>query len=166
MAVIVPTVMLILAVFVAAVPWGLPAAATFIPAFLTFLLVFLFSSHRKHPIPAVVVFVAGLMADALTAGPLGYWAIIFLLGHVPARMVMRSRKVAESLTDLWFVFAVATLVAVGVGWTIASVYYLRLIDWWPMALGALVAVAAFPMAAWSMRRSLAFGRYRFIDVRT
>lgn len=164
MAAMFPTLVLFLAVVIGAVPWGLPGEATFIPPFVTFLLVFLFSAQRKYPLPAVVVFLAGLTTDVLTAGPLGYWAIVYLLGHVPARMARRRRAV-HSLSGLWGVFIATTALAASAGWAIASLYYLRLIDWWPIALGALVAVALFPILASWRRRSLAMGRYRLLDVR-
>ena len=165
MAAIYPTLLLFIAVVVAAVPWGLPGDVTFIPPFITFLLVFLFSAQRRYPLPPVLVFLAGLTADVLTAGPLGYWAIVYLLGHIPARLAM-SGEAVDSLTGLWGVFIMTVIAAACAGWAIASIYYLRLIDWWPMTLGTLVAIVAFPIVAWIMRRWLAMGRYRVLEVRT
>lgn len=149
--------LLLVAVVVAAVPWGLPEQATFILPFLTLLLVFAFSAPREKTIPAWLAFLAGLVTDILTAGPLGYWAFLFTLCHALTRL-MAHRAPALSLVVLWLQFLlVATLVA-GAGWALASAYYLRPIDGWPIAFATLVAMLACPALLWWLRRGLGFGR--------
>ncbi len=155
--------MIMFAVVASAVPWGLPGETTFILPFVTFLLVFLFAARPQQRVPVWLVFLAGLGTDVLTAGPLGYWAFIYTLGHTSSRILTRGQPF-ESLARLWLSFVPAAAAAAAAGWVLASLYYLRVIDWWPIALGTGCAIALFPLFAWRMRRSLAPGRYHGLAV--
>ena len=148
-----PTLVLLLAVVVAAVPWALPVAAGFVLPLQLIIFVFALSLQRNYVLPSLSVFAAGLLMDVLTAGPLGYWAIIFLITHTFARLLAR-RSVHISFPMLWVAFAVTAATASIAGWALASVYFVRLIDWQPMMIGAAAAIVLFPLIAWPMRRSL------------
>ena len=150
---IVPSLVLFLAVVVAAVPWVLPAAASFILPLLLIIFVFLLTIQHKRDLPTVSVFVAGLLMDVLTAGPLGYWAIIFLLTHTLANFYAKRAGTAQ-FGKLWFAFAMTAAAASIFGWVLASIYFVRVIDWQPMFIGGAVAIALFPLVAWPLRRSL------------
>jgi cell shape-determining protein MreD len=145
------------AVVIAAVPWGLPGETTFVLPFLTLLLVFVFSVHPKSAVPGWLVFAAGLATDVLTAGPLGYWAFIYMLCHALARAIA-ARAPVQTLPGLWIKYSGAALLAAMAGWGLAVVYYVRLIDWWPIALGTLVSIAVSPLVGWALRRSWSPGR--------
>lgn len=147
---------LLAAVIVAAVPWGLPGETTFILPFLTLLLVFLFSSPRRTMMPAWLVFLAGLATDILTAGPLGYWAFLYTLCHALARS-MAHRMPARSVAVLWLQFTLAAAISASAAWGLAALYYLRVIDWWPIALGAIAATLLCPFVALTLRRGLFAG---------
>jgi rod shape-determining protein MreD len=146
------------AVVIAAVPWGLQGETTFILPFVTLLLVFLFSVHPSWAIPGWLVFAAGLATDVLTAGPLGYWAFIYTFSHAMARH-FACKAPAESMSGLWLRYSVTASLAGATSWGLATVYYLRIIDWWPIALGTMVSILLCPFVAWLMRRSLTLGRY-------
>lgn len=147
---IVPSLVLFLAVVVAAVPWALPAAASFIMPLLLIIFVFALTLRPNHELPTVSVFAAGLLMDVLTAGPLGYWAIIFLLTHTLARFY--SRRAGEKrFAGMWLAFAATAAVAAIFGWALASIYFVRFIDWQPMFIGGAVAIALYPLAVWPLR---------------
>jgi len=148
-----PTLVLLLGVVIAAVPWALPVAAGFVLPLQLIILVFALSLQRVHVLPTFSVFAAGLLMDVLTAGPLGYWAIIFLITHTLARFLAR-RTTSLSFIMLWAMFAATAATASMAGWALASLYFVRLIDWQPMLIGAGAAVALFPLIAWPLRRSL------------
>lgn len=150
---IVPTVVLLLAVVVAAVPWVVPSQASFVLPLLLIIVVFLLTLQRKRQLPSLSVFAAGVLMDVLTAGPLGYWAILFLLTHMLA-VFYRARVGRGQFAALWLVFAGTATIAAAAGWALASLYFVRIIDWQPMLIGGAVAVALFPFAAWPIRRSL------------
>lgn len=154
-----PSLVLFLAVVVAAVPWVMPAEASFILPLLLIIVVFILTLQRRRKLPGVSVFAAGLLMDILTAGPLGYWAALFLLTHTIA-VQYRVRAVRVEFSNLWLVFAVTALLAAGAGWGLASLYFVRIIDWWPMVIGGFVAIALFPVIAWPLRRSLGLSTMR------
>jgi rod shape-determining protein MreD len=162
---IIPSLFLFLAVVVAAVPWALPSRASFILPLLLIIIVYVLTLQRRMVLPSLSVFAAGLLMDILTAGPLGYWAIIFLLTHTLAALYGR-RDATPGFGMLWLVFAATAVVTSISGWVLASLYFVRVIDWQPMLIGGAVAVALFPLVAWPMRRSLgvvpagAFVRWR------
>lgn len=150
---IVPSLVLFLAVVVAAVPWALPSRASFILPLLLIIIVYVLTLRRHAVLPGLSVFTAGLLMDILTAGPLGYWAIIFLLTHTLASLFSK-RAARPGFGMLWLVFAATAVAASLSGWALASLYFVRMIDWQPMLIGGAVAVALFPLVAWPMRRSL------------
>ncbi len=162
---IIPSLFLFLAVVVAAVPWALPSRASFILPLLLIIIVYVLTLQRRMVLPSLSVFAGGLLMDILTAGPLGYWAIIFLLTHTLAALYGR-RDATPGFGMLWLVFAATAVVTSISGWVLASLYFVRVIDWQPMLIGGAVAVALFPLVAWPMRRSLglvpagAFVRWR------
>lgn len=150
---VVPSLVLFLAVVIAAVPWVLPAEASFILPLLLIIVVFALTLQRKRQLPGVSVFAAGVLMDILTAGPLGYWAALFLLTYTIA-VQYRLRAGHRSFGALWLVFSVTAIVAAATGWVLASVYFVQIIDWRPMMIGSLVTIALFPLVTWPMRRSL------------
>lgn len=150
---IIPSLVLLLAVVVAAVPWALPAMAGFVLPLQLIIFVFALSLQRKYELPTLSVFAAGLLMDVLTAGPLGYWAIIFLITHTLAGLLTR-RKVLTNFAILWVTFSATAATASITGWALASLYFVRLIDWQPMLIGGAAAIALFPLLAWPLRRSL------------
>lgn len=147
------SLVLFAAVVVAAVPWALPSSAGFILPLLLIILVFLLTLKRSSELPTISVFVAGLLMDILTAGPLGYWAIVFLVTHTITLLYSRHRR-STGFGKLWFVFAGVAAAASISGWALASLYYVRFIDWQPMLIGGAVTILIFPLALWPLRRSL------------
>jgi rod shape-determining protein MreD len=110
--------------------------------------------------PAGAVFASGLAMDVLTYGPLGFWSLVYLAGFgVASRRWGRGEEEAEgsaSLAGLVCVVALASAVA----WAGSSLYFVRLMDWRPMALAGVAAAIAYPLVA------LALGPVaRFIDGR-
>jgi len=150
MALIFPAFAIFLAVVIAAVPWGLPGQTTFVLPFITLLLVFLFAARRVDPAPSWLIFLAGLATDILTAGPLGYWALIYILTYTLAR-VLPGKSWTQTIGGLWLVFLAAAVIAGTSGWAIASLYYFRVIPWEPIALGIGAASVLFPLASWVTR---------------
>lgn len=150
---IVPTLVLLVAVVVAAVPWVVPSQASFVLPLLLIIAVFLLTLQRKRQLPSLSVFAAGVLMDVLTAGPLGYWAILFLLTHMLA-VFYRARAGRGRFAGLCLVFAGTAICAAAAGWALASLYFVRMIDWQPMMIGGAVTIALFPLAAWPMRRTL------------
>ena len=150
---IMPSVVLLVAGVIAAVPWALPESASFILPLLLIILVFVLTVQQRQELPSLSVFAGGLIMDILTAGPLGYWAAIFLLTHTLAGLY-RRRKSPREFGGIWLAFAGTAIAASISGWGLASLYFVRLIDWQPMLIASVTAIALFPLVAWPMRRTL------------
>ena len=73
-----PAAVLLVAVLVAAVPWGLPPETKAALPLLPYLGVHYWTERRPAAMPDWLVFLAGFATDVLGQGPLGYWALIYL----------------------------------------------------------------------------------------
>ena len=141
---ILPTVSVLFAVLAAAVPWGLPADATFILPLVVVMMVFCWRALPGTVLPPYLAMLLGLLTDITSGGPLGFWALMCLIaasagGRVP------SHTDGRDVSRLWLAWTgVAALVAL-LGWLLASLYFLRWIDWWPIAFGALASIVLFPV---------------------
>ena len=144
-----PALSVLFAVVATAVPWGLPADATFILPLVVVLMVFCWRAipgTALHPAGAAGL---GLLADLLSGGPLGYWALMGLVAATVGRKPGSLRESRDVGTH-WLIWA---LLATGLGvfgWLLASLYYLRWIDWWPIAFGAVTSVVLFPLVLYGL----------------
>jgi rod shape-determining protein MreD len=154
---ILPALSVLFAVFAAAVPWGLPADATFILPLVVVMMVFCWRALPGTVLPPYVAMLLGLLTDITSGGPLGFWALMTLIaasagGRAP------SLTDGRDLSRLWFVWGMVAGGVACLGWLLASLYFLRWIDWWPIAFGALASIALFPVVLhgllWIRRGSL------------
>ena len=76
---IVPTLSLLVAVFAAALPWGLPAGAVFIPPLVVVMMIFCWRALPGTVLPLSLAFLLGLLTDFMSGGPLGFWALMALI---------------------------------------------------------------------------------------
>ena len=139
-----PALSVLLAVLATAVPWGLPADATFIPPMVVMTMVFCWRALPDTTFPVYLALLLGLLTDILSGGPLGFWALMALIaanagGHAPSPGDSQDRN------RLWLVWA-GVAASVGVlSWLLGSLYILRVIDAWPIAFGAAVSILLFPL---------------------
>ncbi|HXG78305.1 MAG TPA: hypothetical protein VNJ31_03060 [Methyloceanibacter sp.] len=139
-----PALSVLFAVLAAAVPWGLPAHATFILSLLAVTMVFCWRIIPGTTLPAYLAMLFGLLGDLLGGGPLGFWALMMLIG-VTAGGYAGPFTDGRDLKRLWIVWSIAAFLIAGLSWLLASLYFLRWIDWWPMAFGACASVLLFPV---------------------
>jgi rod shape-determining protein MreD len=141
---VVPALSVLFAVLAAAVPWGLPADATFILPLVVGMMVFCWGVIPDADLSPVAAMLLGLLTDITSGGPLGFWALMML---VAATAGGRSRPFAseEDLGVLWLIWAALAVALSCLGWLLASLYFLRWIDWWPIAFGAATSVVLFPL---------------------
>lgn len=133
----------------AVLPWGLPADGRFVLPFLTVIAIFYWSLRSPERLPLWVPFVAGLVVDVLSNGPLGYWPLIYLASVM---MGVEAHGVASSRAGVnWGLFAVATGALVIGAWGVASIYHLALADWQPFAWAAWCAALAYPLVTFVLR---------------
>lgn len=138
-----PALSVLLAVLATAVPWGLPGEATFIPPMVVMLMVFCWRALPGTVFPPYLALLLGLLADILSGGPLGFWALMALIAAIAGG---RTASLADSQdrNRLWVVWA-GVAVSIGVlSWLLGSLYFLLWIHVWPIAFGALASILLFP----------------------
>jgi rod shape-determining protein MreD len=51
----------------------------------------------------------------------------------------------REMAPLWFIWTVLAPGLTLFGWLLASTFFLRWVDWWPILVGAVASVALFPV---------------------
>jgi rod shape-determining protein MreD len=146
---ILPGLSVMFAVIATAVPWGLPGDATFILPLVTVMMVFCWRSFPGVSFAPALAMLLGLLTDIMSGGPLGFWALM-MLAAATAGGYARPLVEIKAYTALWLVWAVLVSVLAGLGWLLASLFFFRWIDWWPIAFGALASTALFPVVLYGL----------------
>ena len=138
-----PTLTILVSVLICAVPWGVRASIAFVLPLATAMLIFLYAVRPNVLLPPWLAFLVGILTDLLTGGPLGYWALLFVIAHGIGRSLPFEDN--RRFLRLWPSYLLAAIVIGSFAWIVGSAYYMRLIDWRPLAI-ALVAVSlVFPL---------------------
>mgnify|MGYP001820315173 FL=1 len=144
-----PAFSVLIGVIATAVPWGLPADATFIQPLLVVMMVFCWRAipgTELHPAAAAVL---GLLADLLSGGPLGFWALMCLVAATVGLKPGSFRERRDIWTE-WLAWTALICLLGLFGWLLASLYYLRWIDWWPIAFGVVTSIVFFPVVLYGL----------------
>lgn len=136
---------------VAAVPWGAGDAAEYMLPLITLFIVHFWASRWRILMPSPFVFLVGLTTDLLTNGPLGFWALLYLLAYGIGAFGPRFRSMfANAFWSLAVLLALAVL-----GWVISSVYYLKILSPVDIIMGTVMAGALSGVIAWALVPSCA-----------
>lgn len=138
-----PALTILLGVLVTAVPWGLPAVATFVPPLVVVMMVFCWRATPDAVLSPVAAMALGLLTDATTGGPLGFWGLMCLFA-ASVGFRLRPTDPGRRMGVLWLAWIPTAAVLAGLGWLLASLYFFRWVDWQPIAFGAAVSIALFP----------------------
>jgi len=139
----IPGLLLLLCIFVAALPTGVPQFADVTP-FLSLMAVYYWSIYRPDLMPIYVVFAAGLVQDVVSGTPIGLMALVLVLVH-GVGVSQRRVFLGKSFPVEWWGFGLVTLGAGIVAWVLASVYFAFLIDPKSVAVQALLTIAVYPL---------------------
>ncbi len=112
-------------------PLGLPGQAEMQPGILLGC-VFFWSVFRPASMPAVPVFLLGVLCDLLGSQPVGVTALMLLLALAAGR-TWRGRLARLGFIAMWLVFAAIAAAALGLEWLLVSLLRLQ-----PMPLPAAV----------------------------
>lgn len=132
-----PASSLVLVTLIAALPWGLTGELRYLLPFLPYGVIHFWQERRPQAMPEWLVFLAGLVTDALSYGPLGYWSLVFLAGYGLSGLLAGVRGRSRMLGVLAFAPTGAGVLAVA--WTVGSLYHLQSLEVWPIGLGVLGA---------------------------
>jgi rod shape-determining protein MreD len=113
------------------------------------MMVFCWRTLPGTALPPYLAMLLGLLTDVTSGGPLGFWALMTLIA---ATISGRTRPFGDGrdMRRLWLVWSLAACLIAGIGWLLASLYFLRWIDWWPIALGAGVSILLFPVVLYGL----------------
>lgn len=132
-------------VFLTFVPIGSIVGIEVAPAF-ALMAVYYWAAHQPETFPPYAVFAVGLLQDLLSAGPIGLWAFTYVViyGVVQTQRLVFAGRVP---LVLWTGFALTALLAGTIAWSVASLYYARVLPPGPVLLQLIVTVALFPIFA-------------------
>lgn len=141
---ILPSVVLLLAALACLLNWGLASDGAASLPLVPLAAVFAWGLRRPQQMPAWLVFLVGLLADALTGGPLGYWSLIYLIALASARRAALEWPSSGTLLA-WLLFAGTLAASIAVAWAVASIYDGNWSEWHGQGLPAAVALAIYPV---------------------
>lgn len=124
----------------AALPWGLPTEDRFFLPMLPIVAIHYWALRRHEALPEWSVFVAGLLLDIFTHGPLGYWPLVYLAAYTLGVVEATAGRKGQILRLV--LFGTSLVLIAAFGWAVASVYFFELADWRPYVRGAALAAAA------------------------
>jgi rod shape-determining protein MreD len=131
---VVPFASIAILTLVAALPWGLPSEDRFVLPMLPIIAIHYWSLRQTNSVPEWPVFLAGLALDILTHGPLGFWALIYLLAYVLGVLSAPYGHLGQIARIGLFAAALAAVAVAA--WAVSSLYVLEAVDWRPYAAGA------------------------------
>jgi rod shape-determining protein MreD len=150
MSMMLPALSVLFAVVATAVPWGLPADATFILPLVVVMMVFCWRALPGVTLSPLVAMLLGLLTDIMSGGPLGFWALLTLIG-ASAGGYAKVFGAGREVVTLWLFWACLAAALALFGWLLASVFFLRWVDWWPIGVGAAASVVLFPVVVKGLR---------------
>lgn len=138
-----PSLLLLFLVVLGQLPFSLPGDSAVTP-FFVLMAVFYWGLHRPDLLPAGVVFLIGLVQDALDGEPFGVNAFVLIAMYW---FVVSSRRhfAGRPFMVLWLVFALAALAAEALRWLLVSVLTTTLIGPWSVTFEYLITVALYPV---------------------
>lgn len=142
---IVPAGLILLAVLLAALPWGLPAEIAPALPLLPYVVIHVMIERQPAAVPDWLVFLAGLALDVLGQGPLGYWALVYLVGFVCVRSASELGVAGFVRGTVLLASTLAALVLVQ--WLVTSIYRVHLAAIGPLLAGAAIALVAYAVIA-------------------
>ncbi len=151
--VIVPSLTLAVATLLAALPWGIGPDAQLVAPLLLAATLFYWNLRRRGAVPEWIAFACGLAMDVTGQGPLGYWALIYLLAFVLAALFRDSRRAGgqDGLAQPLLRYLVAIIALALSVWMLASLYALERADVVAPALAALISLLAYPIVVGLVR---------------
>jgi len=142
---LVPAASLAALVLAVILPWGVPSSSRFMLPLLPLVAIYCWVLRAPALMTEWVVFPAGLLVDVATDGPLGYWALVYLLGH--ALTVLSAPLAGGGAVARWLLF-VAVLTGVSVlELLLSSLYFGAWADAGPLVRAVVLVAAAYPLVA-------------------
>jgi rod shape-determining protein MreD len=145
---IVPGFTLAILVLLAHLHLPIPFYSQISPA-LTLMGIYYWVVFRPDLMPRVLVFIVGLLQDALIGAPFGLTALTFLVAHT---FVLSQRRflVGKPFWIFWAGFAIVALVAGVLTWMLASALRGAILPSDVVLVSIVLTVFVFPVVAWCL----------------
>lgn len=137
-------------VIVSVVPLRLPQASYIVPT-LALMAVYYWSLHRADLLPALAIFVVGMLQDILGGGPLGVNTLIFLAVYGIC-VSQRRFFYGKSFLVVWWGFMVVAAGALILEWALNSAFSGTIVSPRPALYKYLITIAVYPLIAWLFAR--------------
>jgi len=145
-----PFALTFLLLVVSAIPFHIPGFAQVAPL-LSMIGVYFWAVYRPDLMPAVAVFLIGLVHDFLSGLPVGISALIFLV-VLGAALAQRSFFFGKSFVIVWIGFIFVAAGALALEWMLLSIISGELIQVRSALYQFGLTVAVFPVLSWMFTR--------------
>lgn len=140
-----PTVLGVFGVLILAAPLRLFAGAVATPL-IPLVVVYFWSLYSPRHLPAISVFLIGLLQDLLSGGPLGLWPAVYLAVQYVA-MSQQAYFLGREVHVVWMGFAVAAASVSFILWLFMSLLSATLLPILPLMLQMATTIAVYPLFA-------------------
>ena len=136
-------------------PWGQTSSDGLAVAILPLIAVHFWSVRRPRRLPAPAVFLLGFLADVVGQGPIGFWALLYLICHAVSMKVCEASGLRDGIGG-WLACGFTIAIVAVFAWGIGSLFSLSWFDAGRFVAAAALAIAVYPLAAvvlgWADRR--------------
>lgn len=140
-----PTLLGFLGVFLLALPFRFFEGWAPTPI-IPLVVVFFWSIYGPDLLPSVSVFFIGLLQDLLMGGPIGLWAVVYLIAQLIV-LSQRSYFIGREQRVVWIGFALAAATSSLMLWLVMSLMSGVLLPVVPLALQMVATVMIYPLFA-------------------
>jgi rod shape-determining protein MreD len=137
-------------VLLSLIPFSIPGLPMVAPAG-PLIAVFYWSVYRPDLLPAVAVFLIGIVQDVLTGSPLGVSSLVYLFVF-GATLSQRRALLGKPFVLAWAVLLVIGVGAGAIAWLFNSVLLVQLVPAKPLLFQTIATIALFPCFAWGLVR--------------
>ena len=132
------------------VAWPLPNLGAVAPP-LGLIALYYWAIHRPDLLRPGMVFVIGLLNDAINFLPPGLSALLFVAAH---QLVLQQRRffVGHSFFMMWFGFILMVLIVMFVEWLLLCLLHWQNLPFFPVLMQCLMAIVIFPLPCWLLIR--------------
>ncbi len=141
---ILPFFIALVSVMLYAAPLRIGSVSIPMPLF-PFMVIYFWSMTRPEFMPWIAIFLTGLFQDVLTGGPVGLWALTYLLST--AIISTQTEVLAgRGRTALWAGFVIAIVAASFMAWVFARIALGTDPSFGRLGIEILVTLLTFPLA--------------------
>ncbi len=111
--------------------------------------VYYWAIYRPDLLPSWVVFLLGVLFDALYGTPLGVNTLIFLLVYGVAAS-QRRFFIGKSFLVSWWAFCLLAAAVSLLSWLIIVAINRHILPFWPLVIQYILTVGLFPLLVWTL----------------